>query len=227
MSVERRLCWWAVSGSGWKNPSAKSSSSRAVTMWWSSTRRLASKSSSRRALWLVEADLVLLGDGQQPVLRALERRRQLALREGDAVAGVHGGLGERLTAVLGGLVGDRDLAGERDEAAQAGDALAFDVAVDRLLVQGGLLAGLRSCAIAPPPKRAVRRACHSRLGPRRRAAAGSPRPSSRRCGFQRTGRTTSIPRLETRCAKSSVKRWTCSLACCSKRSTSRISAIST
>src|SRR5205823_9994384 len=27
-------------------------------------------------------------------------------------------------------------------------------------------------------------------------------------GFQRTGRTTSIPRLETRCAKSSAKRWT-------------------
>ena len=42
----------------------------------------------------------------------------------------------------------------------------------------------------------------------------------------KNGRTTSIPRLETRCAKSSV-RWTCSLACCSKRSTSTISAIST
>ena len=54
-----------------------------------------------------------------------------------------------------------------------------------------------------------------------RAPAGHDR------GFQRTGRTTSIPRLETRCAKSSANRWTCSLACCSKRSTSTISAIST
>jgi hypothetical protein len=48
-----------------------------------------------------------------------------------------------------------------------------------------------------------------------------------RARIQNTGRRTSIPRLETRCAKSSVRRWTCSLACCSKRSTSRISAIST
>ena len=45
--------------------------------------------------------------------------------------------------------------------------------------------------------------------------------------IQRTGRTTSIPRLETRCARSSVSRSTWSLPCCSKRSTSTISAIST
>ena len=45
--------------------------------------------------------------------------------------------------------------------------------------------------------------------------------------LQRTVRTTSIPRLETRCAKSSANRSTCSLACCSKRSTSTISAINT
>jgi len=45
--------------------------------------------------------------------------------------------------------------------------------------------------------------------------------------IQRTGRTTSIPRLETRWSKSSAKRWMCSVACCSKFSTLTISAIST
>ena len=61
---------------------------------------------------------------------------------------------------------------------------------------------------------------------RPRLRGGSRSPSIDR-GFQRTGRTTSIPRLDTEIRPSSAKRWTCSLACCSKRSTSTISAIST
>src|SRR5207248_8688688 len=45
--------------------------------------------------------------------------------------------------------------------------------------------------------------------------------------IQRTVCTTSNPRCETRCAKSSANRSTSSLACCSQRSTATISAIST
>ena len=56
---------------------------------------------------------------------------------------------------------------------------------------------------------------------RARTESGSDR------GSQMIGRTTSIPRLETRRARSSANRSTCSLAGCSKRSTSTISAIST
>jgi hypothetical protein len=48
---------------------------------------------------------------------------------------------------------------------------------------------------------------HLKLGPRARLIA------LQRPRISRTGRRTSIPRLETRCAKSSAKRWTCSLAC--------------
>ena len=67
-------------------------------------------------------------------------------------------------------------------------------------------------------------ACRAR--DRRAVARARPEPPPDR-GFQRTRTHDQHPAARDEMAQASADRWTCSLACCSKRATSTISAIST